>query len=79
MEAEVIVLALAATIVDLMTLAVEGELAKLVAVAAIRVDRHRVVSGGHPFFANFSTLFRSFARVCNTINYPISVDLHCLG
>ena len=69
MEAQVVILTLAAAIVDLVTLAIKGELAELVAVTAISVDCHRVVIVGCPFFTNITTtdIFCSF--VCTAINY----------
>ena len=45
MEAKVVVLALTAAIVDLVTLAIKGKLAEIVAMAAVSVDWHGVVIG----------------------------------
>ena len=69
MEAQVVILTLAAAIVDLVTLAIKCKLAELVAVAAISVNCYRVVIVGCPFFTNVTAtdLFCSF--VCAAINY----------
>ena len=69
MEAEVVILALTAAIVYLVTLAIKGKLAEFVAMAAVSVDCHRVVIGSCALFPYFTAV-----GLLRSINY-LSLNL----